>query len=323
MPTKLIELKPIKETPSDWDELELIIQDLFKQEIYYPLLKEINIGSRKTLIENAKIDLLSAIRTGKISFYRGHFKGSFNATLSKELRALGAKWDRTQGSWRVPRSSLSDEIKHAISASENNIDRTLSRIDTKLAQILPEEIADKLKIEHIFERNLWKTNKDFKQTIKDISIAPTFTEDQNKRIAKEYTKNLQLYIQDFTKKEIVSLREDIQKSAMSGNRYESMIKTLEKSYGVSHRKAKFLARQETSLLMTKFKQTRYEDAGVNQYRWGCVVGSGLHPVRPMHKALEGKVFSWNNPPITDENGNRNNPGQDYNCRCFARPIVRF
>ena len=52
-----------------------------------------------------------------------------------------------------------------------------------------------------------------------------------------------------------------------------------------------------------------------------VVGSPNHPVREMHKALAGKVFSWDDPPITNEKGDRNNPGQDYGCRCYARPIV--
>jgi SPP1 gp7 family putative phage head morphogenesis protein len=95
---------------------------------------------------------------------------------------------------------------------------------------------------------------------------------------------------------------------------------------VSANKAKFLARQETSLMTTKLKETRYREAGVNEYKWKTVAGSKLHPVRPSHKILEGRIFRWDDPPITTPPGEavrRNNPGQDYNCRCFAQPIVRF
>lgn len=101
---------------------------------------------------------------------------------------------------------------------------------------------------------------------------------------------------------------------------------IQDSYDVSANKAKLLALQETSLLMGKFKQVRYADSGVQEYRWGCVAGTKNHPVPPWHKALEGKIFRWDGPPITSKLGepvHRSNSGEDFNCRCFARPIVRF
>ena len=41
----------------------------------------------------------------------------------------------------------------------------------------------------------------------------------------------------------------------------------------------------------------------------------------MHKDLDGKIFEFANPPITNEKGDRNNPGEDWQCRCEAIPIV--
>ena len=80
--------------------------------------------------------------------------------------------------------------------------------------------------------------------------------------------------------------------------------------------------------MTKYKQVRYQSAGVNQYKWKCVVGSPNHPVRPMHAELgkrsdKGELFTWDNPPIVDSKGDRKNPGQDFGCRCVAIPVVTF
>lgn len=37
-------------------------------------------------------------------------------------------------------------------------------------------------------------------------------------------------------------------------------------------------------------------------------------VRPSHAANNGKIFSWDNPPSTGH------PGEDYGCRCEAKPL---
>lgn len=324
----MITLKPIKESTEDYEEVELKLIELFRKEIYLPLLKELNIG--KT-IKNAKWDvsgksLLEAIRSGRITFNRGTFSGRFNAQVSKELKLLGAKWDRQQGTFKIPQSELPMDIRNVISASESKFLEKIAGIDEKLAKLVPAEIADKVKIEKIFDRTIYKTNKSFEESVKGITIVPELTSDQRKKIASEWQDNMKIWVRDFTEKEITSLRKDVQKSVFQSDRYESMFDQIQKSYDVSRNKAKFLARQETSLLMTKLKETRYQDAGVNEYKWGCVAGSKNHPVRTWHKALEGKIFTWNNPPITTKPGEpvrRNNPGQDYNCRCFAIPVVRF
>ena len=199
----------------------------------------------------------------------------------------------------------------------------IAGIDRKLAQILPEELAGKLKTEHLFDRTLWRVESDFQRSVRGITIAPKLTKEQARRISTEWATNMQLWVSDFTKKEILELRENMQKTVFTGNRYGSAVKAIQDSYGVTLDKAKFLARQETNLLMAKYKQTRYQEAGVDYYKWGCVAGSKNHPVRPMHKVLEGKIFRWDSPPIVDKLGNRKNPKQDYNCRCFARPMIGF
>lgn len=318
---KTIELKPIKESTEDYEAMEARIIALLKKYIYLPLVAELKAPT--SVLQNSLSDVADAIKSGRINFYRGNFSGRFNSRISQELKKLGAQWGRKQGTWKIPLSSLPSDIRTAIAASEDRFKRSLQNIDTKLSQILPEEIADKIKLDDLFDTTLWKVNEDFKKSVKGITVAPELTTADRKRIASEYTNNLKLYIKDWTDKAVKDLRKEMQERVFTGLRYESAVQIIQKSYGVSQNKAKFLARQETSLLMTKFKQVRYEAAGVKEYKWGCVTGSANHPVRPMHKALEGKVFSWNNPPVTSENGDHNNPGQDYNCRCFARPIVRF
>ncbi len=317
----IVELEPIEQGDEDEERIVAKLVELFRREIYYPILAEL--GAPQATLQNSSDDVIKAILSGRISYYRGEFRGRFNAAVSKELKKMGSKWDRKQGSWKIPLSSVSIDIRHAIYTSETRMERTLDAIDRKLAQMLPEEIAGKLKIEKVFDTTLWKTEEKFKKSVKNITIPPQLTHEARARIAKEYTKNMQLYVKDFTQKEIVKLREDVKASAFSGNRYESMVEEIKRSYEVSHNKAKFLARQETTMLMSKFAEARYESAGVTEYKWTCVAGSANHPVRPMHKRLDGTIQSYKNPPVVNENGDRKNPGEDYGCRCKARPIVRF
>lgn len=315
-------LQPIKESTEDYERIENFLIDLFRKEIYLPLMAQLNVP--KNTIQNAGSDaLIDAIKFGRIYFSQGKFSGRFNSTTTKELRALGAKWDRKSAVFKIGLRVLPMDVRNAILASEVKFQEKIAGIDKKLAKILPDEIADKVQVQKMFDASLWKVEKDFQASVSKLTIAPKLTDKEAETISKEWNENMQLWVKDFTEKQIKKLRKDVQASVFAGNRYESMIATIQKSYDVSQSKAKFLARQETSLLMTKYKQTRYESAGVKEYIWGCVSGSANHPVRPIHKALEGKKFRWDDPPITDEKGTKNNPGQDYNCRCFARPVVRF
>ncbi len=314
-------LTPIKEKPEDYDAIEKEISIAFKKFIYIPLMKELGLG--QVSLKNSIDDLSDAIQRGRIQFNRGKFTGKFTTKLAKELRAIGATWSRQYSAFILPSSQLPPEVRRAVDVSESRFQSTASKINKILSEMSPAEIAGKMKLESLFESSLWKVDKEFQKSVKGITIAPKLTEHQAKRISTEYTQNMQLYIKDWAEKEIVELRDRINERATKGYRYETVIKEIEKSYGVSQRKAKFLARQETSLMMTKFKQVRYEDAGVNEYIWGCVAGSPNHPVRPMHKALEGKIFRWDKPPKVNDKGEKKNPGQDYGCRCFARPIVKF
>lgn len=323
---KTVKLAPIRTPQRELEELERVVRALFRRFIYQPLVQELKREGEEVKLTNSIEDLVRAIQKGRIQFNRGLFTGKFSAATSLELKKLGAKWDRKSSGFRISRGALPPEIVGAVEASEASFLRVLGKIDDKLAQIFPPNLAERLDAKSIFDRTINVVDRDFRESVKSITIAPELTDDQKTRIADEWTNNLQLSIRDWADKEIRELRAEVQKSVLSGNRFESLRRSIQKSYGVSANKAKFLARQETNLLVTKLKETRYQSVGVNEYEWRTVAGSPLHPVRPAHKKLEGKIFRWDDPPITSEPGQpvrRNNPGQDFNCRCFARPVVRF
>ena len=114
----------------------------------------------------------------------------------------------------------------------------------------------------------------FEESIRNITVAPQLSQESRNRLAREWKNNLDLSINEFTQKEIIALRKNMQATVFAGNRYGSAIQTIKKSYDVTQNKAKFLARQETGLLMAKFKELRYSEIGVKEYKWRCPAQPG-------------------------------------------------
>lgn len=314
-------LRPVSETLADYERIEQLILKVFRTVLYNPLLKIIGNPNK---IENAKHNtaLTAALDSGRVVYREGHFRGKFDARVSRELKGLGAKWVKSEGAFFLP--VIPTHISEAIGDSYDRFRKNMERLDKKLAEISPADIAGKINAADLFDSAIYKTDKELTESLKSVSIVPKLTKAECKRVSDEWQKNLELYIEDFSKTKILKLRKDIFASVMAGNRYEDVVSAIEDSYEVTRSKAKFLARQETGLLMAKLRQVRYQAAGINEYKWGTRQDER---VRKSHKALEGKIFSWDTPPITtdpdDHPVRRCNPGQDYNCRCYAKPVVRF
>ena len=319
---KIHVLNPTEVSNLYQEEIEKKIKDLFRNEIYLPIVRELGFDAK--LVHNSSDSyLIDAIKSGRLVFYRGVFTGRLNSRTTKELRKLGAVWDKRQGRFKIHGSKLPMDLRQVIAASEDRFNRSLQNIDKILSEMLPEQVAEALSVKKIFEHQIKSIDKDIEKNLKSISIQPKFTKEEQAKIAEQYTNNLKLSVQDFTSKEIVEMRKIVQKSTIQGIRYDSLAKKIQKRYDVSENKAKFLARQETKLLVSEMEKNRYQKFGSDGYFWDCVVGSPKHPVRPMHKALDKKFIRWDNPPIVNEKGEHKHAGEDWGCRCKKRPAVRF
>lgn len=114
----------------------------------------------------------------------------------------------------------------------------------------------------------------------------------------------------------------------SGN---SLIKQIQEVYPVTTRKARTIARDQTAKLNGDISRQRQVAAGIRGYRWRTV---GDNAVRESHKERNGKYFAWlpedvgkkleNGEVMRDpEADDIGNPGDDYNCRCYAEPVIEL
>lgn len=95
----------------------------------------------------------------------------------------------------------------------------------------------------------------------------------------------------------------------------SMIDEIKKLGKVTERRAKLIARDQSSKLNSALNQQRQENLGITEYIWRT---SGDGRVRVNHASKNGKVFRWDSPP--QDTGH---PGADVQCRCVAQPIIKL
>lgn len=92
---------------------------------------------------------------------------------------------------------------------------------------------------------------------------------------------------------------------------------IEKETKATKNQARMIASDQLRKAHSDIAKTSQQNAGFQEYIWRTQKDGR---VRDDHKGLEGLKFSWGDPPITNsKTGDRNHPGFDYSCRCFAEP----
>lgn len=113
--------------------------------------------------------------------------------------------------------------------------------------------------------------------------------------------------------------EDLLSQAESGAwRVEELQGKIQERFGVSKSKANLLARDQTLKLNGQLTKVRQTNAGITKYIWTT---SHDERVRPAHADLDGTECLWSSPPVVDDQGRTAHPGEDFQCRCVAFPIL--
>lgn len=124
------------------------------------------------------------------------------------------------------------------------------------------------------------------------------------------------------------MRKIILESYVKGRSVRDIQREIQEEYNVSKRKAQLLARDQVATLNAQITKMQQQDAGCTKYRWSSSKDSR---VRECHRELDGKVFSWDDPPEMwyetksgrVYTGRRCHPGEDYCCRCVAIPVFEL
>ena len=115
----------------------------------------------------------------------------------------------------------------------------------------------------------------------------------------------------------------VMRSMQPGGRgMQDVAEELRKREGITERRVKMIAEDQTRKATTAMNTERAQALGIRRFEW-VHSGGGSEP-RELHLQLDGQIFSYDDPPVIDEaTGERGLPGQLINCRCVARPVLDF
>lgn len=123
------------------------------------------------------------------------------------------------------------------------------------------------------------------------------------------TANVQL-IKSIHSQYLDKIQAAVMQAQVKGTLTKDLAKQIQEIGGVTEKRAKLIARDQSAKINASLTRARHEEMGIKQYIWST---SGDERVRDSHAENDGKIFSYDDPPPTGH------PGDEINCRCVAIP----
>lgn len=331
------QLKPIEAKPAWSVQLQRELAGIVQEILYDPLIAE----SQAPKSNQKTTAIIDALSQGTVSYTGSAFRAKkWNARISRELKLLGARFDKKTQTWVLPLPQMPTELQLAVQANQA-MTRSMFQKYMDAIKEMPRRMAErmsKVDLGSFASKTADRTTKAFIDTVvKPMAVQPKLTPEQRIYVDVDYvetrTKPIRLTLDRsyydnvnesmnyFAAEEIQKLREMVEQHVFAGLPRSELIKKIDGRLHVGRTRAKFIARQETALYTAKLKESQYRASEIKKYRWKTV-GDGA--VRHSHKELNNRVFEWTDPPVVDPvTLRRGHPGEDFNCRCTASPIVEF
>jgi len=114
----------------------------------------------------------------------------------------------------------------------------------------------------------------------------------------------------------------VMRSIVSGNGLQDLVPALKKYSGITLRKARNIAIDQTRKVYNAVNAERMKKVGINKFIW-LHSGGGQNP-RIEHIEMDGNEYSFDDLPVIDSRtGERGIPGQAINCGCTMKPVYDF
>lgn len=131
-------------------------------------------------------------------------------------------------------------------------------------------------------------------------------------------------IQSIPDRYLSQVEQIVATNVRSGNRAAVIQRALSAQFGAAQKRAALIARDQTAKINGDLSARRQRAAGFTHFRW---VTSRDQRVRNRHDSLANRntkygkgIYRFDSPPLSDS-GQPILPGQDYQCRCIAQPVL--
>lgn len=118
----------------------------------------------------------------------------------------------------------------------------------------------------------------------------------------------------------------VMRSITTGEGIKELVPEIKKYEGVTLRRAKTIAYDQTRKAYNSINKQRMLDVGIKKFQW-IHSGGGQKP-RASHIKMNGKIFTFENLEAEQRamnipDNDRGLPGHPINCRCSFKPIYEF
>ena len=115
----------------------------------------------------------------------------------------------------------------------------------------------------------------------------------------------------------------VMRSIVNGKGLADLVPEIKEIGGLTMRRARFIAHDQTTKAYAAFNKHRMQAAGISKFKW---LHSGASRVpREYHRdVLNGQVFAFDDLPVIDQQTKeRGLPGSLIGCRCRMVPVIEF
>ncbi len=244
----------------------------------------------------------------------------FCGTLKEHLPAIMAAYKKERhGTTRYDDTqSLNNDLKEEM----KNVSKETEQKAAMFGLIaLIEKVAEQLRKSSVKD---W--SRIIKQTL-GIDLADEYySKEMYEHIIRQWIAENVSKIKSIPSQTLSNMERIILDGFMNGTSVRDIQNAIQNEYNVTKSKAVLIARDQIATLSARMSKMQQQDAGCKRYRWSSSKDSR---VRDCHRELDGRIFSWDDPPeiyyYTQSRGKvmtgrRCHPGEDFCCRCVAIPI---
>lgn len=207
--------------------------------------------------------------------------------------------------------------------------KLMSKLTLKFTQLFNSSASSLA--ERMLNGTLTSTSSTLHTSLKQLSgglslktgVVPSGMEDVSKSIVNENVQLIKSIPQDY----LSDVTGAVFRSITTGAGIASLIPELSKYAGISDRRVKLMALDQTRKAYNAIAKQKMINIGVGQFEWLHSAG-GRQP-RRSHIAMTGNIYSFDDLPVINqeqvdkgyESPERGIPGQAINCRCKMIPVI--
>lgn len=213
-------------------------------------------------------------------------------------------------------------LKPRVDDAVHTLARIFGRIRARIEAIITDRAIERLAGEAAMDVTS-ENRSQFRRTMRTVlNVDPLMAEPWLEDAMRVFVSENASLIKTLPTEAIADIEQMVLRDGRRGLSPQQIRAKIYERFDVTRSRAQLIARDQVAKFNGSLTELRQRELGIGQYIWRTAEDER---VRLDHARLDGRTFSWNQPPITVTSGKRagerNHPGQDIQCRCYAEPVL--